>query len=83
MAEQETTPVFPVSAWEVGPVPSHGFVFIRFGFLSGPMQKPNESQWDRRYALSPVIARKLIDELRGALDHLESLGPQSPEGPKN
>jgi biofilm regulator BssS len=78
----EEIPVFPVSAWEIGPVPSLGMVLIRFGFLSHQLQKPNESQWDRRYALSPEITRKLIAELGNVLDRLEKLGPQAPPGPK-
>jgi biofilm regulator BssS len=79
MAGEETIiPTFPVTAWEVGPVPSYDIVLIRFRYIASPMQKLEEAQWDRRYVLSPAKVRDLIGELEKALRHLQG-GQVSPD----
>jgi len=83
MAEQETTPVFPVSKWHIGPVIRLEMVVVRFEFLSHPLQKPAEADPGRNYALSPTQTRMLIKELERSLDQLEKFGPQAPEGQKH
>jgi biofilm regulator BssS len=78
--QEETFPVFPVSAWQIGPVPSYGIVVVRFAFLAHSLQKLDEAEWGRRYALQPNKVRELIQELERSLRHLESAAPQAPPG---
>jgi hypothetical protein len=65
-------PIFPVSAWDLGPAPSMDLVTFRPHFLSHPQQTPDEAQISRFYALTPVQARALVDDLQRALHVLEN-----------
>jgi len=77
----ESIPLFPVSAWTVGPVPTMGLAVIKFDFLTNPMQPPEEANPGRHYALTPAQLRELIEQMRSALQKLESDVPQAQPGP--
>lgn len=69
-------PLFPVAQLTVGPVPRMGLVVIRPDFLTTLMQQPEEAQQGRTYALTPVQAHYLVDQIQRALAILEtSLSP--------
>lgn len=87
VAEAKTTPGIPLSVWHVEAIPSHELAFIRFGFFGSPYQKPDETTWGRRYALSPAQIRELIDDLECARRQLEecsrgaAISPTPPVNP--
>jgi hypothetical protein len=82
MAE-ESTPVFPVSAWHIGPVLRMEMVIVRFAFLSHALQKPEEADPGRNYALTLAQTRMLVKELERSIQQLEKSGPQTPDGQKH
>lgn len=76
----ENIPLFPVSAWSVGPIDSYGAVTIKFDFLTHPMQSLDEANQGRHYLLMPVQAAELAQKIQQALRHLETVAPQAPPG---
>lgn len=81
--DENDVALFPVAGWEIGPIPSLGLVMIQPHFLTHPMQRPEEANAGRRYALTPLQARELSDALQRALAKLESAGPPTGSGPKH
>lgn len=79
----ENTPVFPVTEWLIGPVPSLGLVIFRPHFLSHSMQPVSEAQPSRHYALTPQQARDLIADIQSALGKLESAGFEAAPGERH
>jgi hypothetical protein len=73
--------LFPVAGWSVGPIPKYGIATIQFNFLTHPLQKPEEANEGRHYALTPDQLRELIQKMQSALDLLESSVAEAPEGP--
>lgn len=67
----DNIPIFPVSGWDAGPVPSMGIMVIRFHFLAHPLQKLEEADPGRNYALTPPQLRELRDAIDRALVKLE------------
>ena len=78
---ESNLPLFPVSGWEIGPVPRLGLLIVRFEFLSHSLQKLTEADPGRRYALQPEQARKLITALQDSLRQLDNTVPGAPPGP--
>ena len=76
-------PLFPVAAITVGPVPSHGLVTIRLDFLTNAMQKPEEAQAGRHYALTPAQAQYVVEKMSSALRTLETSASQGAGLPKH
>jgi hypothetical protein len=72
MKSTEETPVFPVTQLVVGPVPRLGFIVMRPDFLSNMLQSTEQAQTGRTYALTPVQARSLVEQIQKALAQLES-----------
>ena len=79
MKSKEEIPVFPVTQLVVGPVPRMGFIVMRPDFLSNMLQPAEQAQMGRTYALTPVQARSLIEQIQKALAQLESAS--HPGGP--
>ncbi|WP_161800438.1 MULTISPECIES: bssS family protein [Achromobacter] len=77
----ENIPLFPVASWTAGPVPQLGLAVIKFDFLTNPMQRPEEANPGRHYALTPAQLRDLIEQMQSALQKLESGAPQGQPGP--
>jgi hypothetical protein len=75
-------PLFPVAAMTVGPVPRMEIVVIRFDFLTGPMQPPEQANPGRHYAMTPQQARELAQRIADSLRQLENAGPAVPPGPR-
>lgn len=73
-------PLFPVAEIAVGPVTQHGLVTVRFDFLTNSMQAPGEANQGRHYALTPIQARHLVEQIQRSLQILESEGPQGAQG---
>lgn len=67
-------PLFPVAQLTIAKVPRLGVVIIRPDFLTHMTQQPGQSQPGRTYALTPVQARYLAEQILAALAKLES-GP--------
>lgn len=76
-------PLYPVSGWEIAPIPAYGALFIRPAFLSHPTQKPEEADPGRRYLLTAAQARELRDAIDRTLHLLESGAPQGTGLPKH
>jgi hypothetical protein len=72
MSDETEVLLFPVARWDFGPLPSMGMVTIRPHFLVSPMQRLEEAQPSRYYALTTVQVRALIHDLQKALATLES-----------
>lgn len=70
-------PVFPVTGYTIGPIPSMGIVVIRFPFLASPMQEIDKADPGRTYALTPVQAREVRDSIDRALAILDRSEPQA------
>ncbi|MFC3336923.1 hypothetical protein [Paracandidimonas soli] len=75
--------LFPVAGWAVGPIPKLGLATIKFDFLTHPLQKPEEANEGRYYALTPAQLRELIQKMQSALERLENSPEQAPEGPRH
>lgn len=76
----DNIPLFPVATISAGPVLQHRLVTIRFDFLTNLMQSPSEAMPGRHYALSPVQALYLQEQIQRALDLLEKTPEQAPPG---
>lgn len=76
-------PLFPVAGWMVGPIPRLGLATIKFDFVTNALQRPEEANEGRHYALTPLQLRELIEKMQSALDVLESAGEQAPEGQRH
>ncbi|QDQ87716.1 hypothetical protein FMZ60_09015 [Alcaligenaceae bacterium SJ-26] len=74
-------PLFPVAGWAIGPIPSYGIATIKFDFLTHPLQKVEEANEGRHYALTPAQLRELIQKMQSTLDVLENTVEQAPGGP--
>lgn len=83
MANEKDIPLFPISQWDIGPIPTHGLIAFRPHFLSHALQKPHEAQADRYYALTPEQCRQLVEDLQRQLARLETAGVQVPPGQKH
>jgi hypothetical protein len=79
----ENIPLFPVTEWKIGPIPSMQIIAFRPSFLSHSMQPISEAQPSRFYALTPAQARDLISEMQKALHVLESTGYEAMPGEKH
>ncbi|AZY52217.1 bssS family protein [Bordetella avium] len=76
-------PLFPVAAWEVGPLPTIGLAAIKFDFLTNPSQPLQEANPGRHYVLTPIELRALIRKLEETLHVLETSEPTAPQGPQH
>lgn len=76
-------PLFPVAKLTVGPVPRMGLVVIRPDFLTTLMQRPEEAQQGRTYALTPVQARYLAEQIQKSLVTLETSAPPDGGSPRH
>ena len=72
---QQDIPLFPVAAVTVGPVPRMGLVVMRPDFLTTLMDKPEDAQHGRTYAMTPVQVRDLVQLLQSALRKLDESPP--------
>ena len=77
----DSIPLFPVASITTGPVPSLDLVTIRFDFLTHSMQRPEEANLGRHYALTPSQARELAAQMEKALRILETASSQGKAGP--
>jgi hypothetical protein len=75
-------PTFPVTAWEVRSVPSYDLVIVKFAFLVHSLQRMEEANPGRNYALTRTQLRELIPVLQSALQRLESSGSPPPPSPR-
>ena len=78
---QDNIPLFPVAQLTVGPVPRLGIIVIRPDFLTTLMDQPKDAQTGRTYALTPVQARYLAEQIQQALATLENAAPPDGAGP--
>ena len=76
--KQNDIPVFPVAAMTIAPVPRMGMIIIRPDFLSNLTQPPQEAQTGRTYALTPVQAQYVVEQIQRALATLASA--ETPDG---
>lgn len=76
------TPIFPVASITTGIVPAYGVVLMKLDYLANSMQSPEEANPGRNYALTPVQAQTLVQQIQSALQKLESAGFQPPPGPR-
>ena len=67
-------PVFPIAGWTIVPVSAHGVILFRPSFLTHPMQRPEEANRGRIYALNMAQARQLVSEIDKLFRYLESIG---------
>lgn len=79
--QTDDTPIFPVAAITIGPVPRMGLIVIRPDFLSNLTQRPEESQTGRTYALTPLQAQYVVEQIQQALVTLSSASPPDGGGP--
>lgn len=82
MKNDELT-LFPVTGWEVAPIPAYGAIFIRPAFLTHPLQKMEESDPGRRYLLTVEQAQDLRDAIDRTLQRLKNGEPQGTGLPKH
>lgn len=76
----DNIPLFPVSAWAVGPIDAYGAVTIKFDFLTHSLQSVDEANEGRHYLLMPAQAAELVEKIQKALRHLETVSAQAPPG---
>ncbi|WP_185856306.1 bssS family protein [Vreelandella populi] len=68
--------LFPVSGWQIGPVPLHDIIALKLHFLSHPLQKNEEAQESQMFAMTPAQGRELIDRIQAAIEVLENSDAQ-------
>jgi len=73
--------MFPVTGWEIRTVPAYDLLAVTLPFLAHPLQKLEEANPGRTYALTRTQAGELRDAIDRALRSLESAGPQSAPDP--
>jgi hypothetical protein len=77
--KKDQIPIFPVAAWTINAVESLGVLLVRLDFLSHSMQKLEEAQIGRNYALT----LKQVEALRNVLDRsipiMKKFGPPQSE----
>jgi len=79
----DSIPLFPVAQLTVGPVPRLGLVVIRPDFLTTLMDRPQDAQQGRTYALTPLQAQHLVQQIQSALATLQNAPSQDAQGPKH
>lgn len=78
MDEGNEVATFPVANQSVVAYTKHQVILMRLGFLSHAMQKDDEADPGRIYALSPAGARNLAQSILKALDEMESAPFETP-----
>lgn len=79
----DDTPIFPVAAYDVGPILQYGIVVFRPHFLASPTQRPDEAETGRYYALTVVQAEALVRSLQTAIDTVKKSPPSAPRDELN
>lgn len=83
MSKQDDIPVFPVSGWQVGPLPGYDALVLKLQYLSSPMQQLEEAQETQFFAITPEMAEALISDLQKHIQTVRNSGIHSPEGDKH
>nr|WP_215196030.1 bssS family protein [Escherichia coli] len=72
-------PVFPITAWQAGPLPGYGALALKFQYLTSPMQPLDSAQETQFFALTPEMTETLISDLRRHIETLKKSGIHSPQ----
>ena len=80
---EEEIKLYPIAAMTVGPVPRLGIVVMRPDFLVTEMETTEQAHHGRTYALTPVQAKSLVQQIQKALAMLESAPPPDGGGQKH
>lgn len=75
--------LFPVAGWQIGPVPTHDIIALKFQFLSHALQKNEEAQESQMFAMTPAQGRELIERIQAAIDVLEKSDSQGSAFPRH
>ena len=76
-------PVFPIASWTHGPLPSMGVILFQPHYLVSPMQPIEQAAEGKRFVLTPEQARVLIEDLKKALNVLETSASGGSEFPRH
>ncbi|MDJ6848615.1 bssS family protein [Salmonella enterica] len=74
MSDKNEIPIFPVTGWKSGPVPSGDIVVLKFEYITHSMQDLESAQSTQFFGLTPKVAESLIADLQKSLDSLKSDG---------
>jgi biofilm regulator BssS len=75
---------FPVTGWEIKNVPAYDIILLNLQFLSSPMQRIEQADPGRNYAMTPAQIQELIAALQRSLEKHRSDAPQAvPPGEKH
>jgi len=75
MEKNQNTPLFPIASWQIGFIPSLGIISFCPNFLTNLSQKPDEANQGRYYALTPLQAQALIQDLKAQVQKAENAEP--------
>jgi hypothetical protein len=77
IADSPDEKTYPVANWATACNLEHDAVFMRFDYLERPVERMEQSQRGKTFALSRDQARRLVSDIEAQLDRLESGIPPS------
>ncbi|WP_261832922.1 bssS family protein [Leminorella grimontii] len=83
MSKENDVPVFPVTRWDMGPLPGYNAVAMRFHFIASPMDEIESAQQTNYMVITPDMARALISDLQRHLETAEGAGFQVQQSDKH
>jgi biofilm regulator BssS len=73
----------PVSGWAINHIKAHEAMFIKFDFLTSPMQPLNEANQSPNFLLTVAQAEELAMALTASAQKVRSAEFQATPGPKH
>ena len=71
--------MLPVAKWDIG-LASREFLVFRPHVMTGPDEDPDDAEPSNYYALTPIQARELAEQIADALAHLEDEEDEDEDG---
>ncbi len=76
MSKKDDIPVFPITSWDIGPLPGYNAVAMRFHFITSPMDNIDSAQTTNYMVVTPEMAKSLISDLQKHIATAERSGYQ-------
>ncbi|MFZ3402384.1 hypothetical protein LCG94_03475 [Aeromonas salmonicida] len=76
MPADHDPPVFPITGWTIGPLPSYNCILFKPNYLSSHMQSVEEAHQGHHFVLTPEQAVELANSLLRSVQTLEKHGHQ-------
>ena len=73
MRAKDEVAVFPITGWNIGPLPEQGAILMQFDFITSTLHSVDESLETNLFCMTPEMTRALIDQLSESLKLLETM----------